>query len=218
LRDHAIGTEHGAMTRYSFVVLGGADLPWIYPLGVELARFGPAALVCLRASRTLTLPPPAWPFEDDQPNVEKRVWTYPSGFNGSLSMLFNAQITRRVDRLVTDMARVHGAVPYVVVPEAAFGRYTAHVDAAKLIYWNYDDHAKHAADGARLEDESETALARRAAAVICSSRDISATPSGGAFLKRRPRCFICLMARTGRSCIRIRQPYPRGGRCASQAR
>jgi teichuronic acid biosynthesis glycosyltransferase TuaH len=158
------------MTHKSFVIFGGAELPWIYPLGVELARFGRVTLIRLGAKGWLNPRTLSWPFDDQSPNLERTIWTFPPGFNGRLSALFDAAIVRRFDRLVSNIAASNGGLPYIVMPESAFERYAVHAAPRKLVYLNYDDHAKYGTGRVRVEDASEAALIRRAGTVLCSSR------------------------------------------------
>ena len=158
------------MTNQPIVIFGGAELPWIYPLGVELARFGPTSLIRVDVSFSLARRALSWPFDDSPTGLSKTVWTFPPGFNGKLSFLFARSIRSRLDRVVHDLEERYGTSPYVIIPVPSFEPYTSNIEGAKLAYLNYDDFSTYSNTGHRHDNPFERALVERAGTILCSSR------------------------------------------------
>ena len=95
----------------TFVILGGAELPWIYPLGVALSKAGFTTAIRLGVSRSLFSHKVAWPFEENPENFNRVSWTYPPGFNGTLSCFFTFFIRARLKKLIRYHVRLSGEHP-----------------------------------------------------------------------------------------------------------
>ena len=157
------------MTNESFLMFGGAELPWMYPLGVALAAYGPTTVVRIGVRRSWSAPEVRWPFDDVAKEFERESWSYPPGFNGALRPAFGPLLRRRRRALEGRLTNRSGVAPYVIVPEPSFAPHVLDVPADRLIYGCYDDYASYTADGVRCEAPYEQQLVERAAATFCSS-------------------------------------------------
>lgn len=158
------------MAERTFIVFGGARLPWIYPLGAELARLARTTMVELRVSASPIPRGVAWPFEDDPADLERVSWNVPPGFSGRLSFLFTRLIRQRVAKLIHTHQEKSGAAPYVIVSDPTLGKYLSDSQQERLVYLNYDDYLAHERDGVRRADCLERRIVERADTILCSSR------------------------------------------------
>lgn len=152
-----------------FVVFG-AELPWIFPLAVELGRHGPALGINLGASRRLFRRGTTWPFDDPQGRLTKETWSYPPGFNGTFARLFDRTIRARLMKKMRRLRRQTGEWPYIVTPYPHFLRYLLELDPSRLIYVNYDDNSPSPDAAGRSKLPEEDAIVARAGTVLCNSQ------------------------------------------------
>lgn len=153
----------------ALIFLGGAELPWIYPLGVELARLMPTLLLRVGASWSLRRPAVSWPFDDHPPGLMTEAWTYPPGFNGRLGPLFTTLVRARVRAARQMMAKRFGARASVVISDPKFEKYSRDLEEDSCIYLNYDDYSTHG-PGSRAESPFERQLVQRSGTVFCASQ------------------------------------------------
>ena len=158
------------MEERAFIIFGGARLPWIYPLGAELARLASTTLVELRVSASPMHQEVVWPFDDQPEGLERLSWNYPPGFSGALSLLFTRVIRQRLDKIVRALREKVGASPYIIVPDPSLGKYLSNSQQRRLVYLNYDDYAALEKDGIRRQDCPERRIVQSADTILCSSR------------------------------------------------
>lgn len=152
----------------AFVVLE-AELPWVYPLALELGECGPTVAVSLGASGVPFRRKVSWPFEDPDGRVTNEVWTYPPGFNGTLAPLFNRSVRARLQRAILVLRSRSGESPYIVTPYPPFFPYVRDVEPSRVVYLNYDDYAVSAGPGRWSDMPHEAALVKHAGTVVCSA-------------------------------------------------
>jgi teichuronic acid biosynthesis glycosyltransferase TuaH len=149
-----------------FIIFGGAELPWIYPLGVELAAYGPTALISLGTFARELL----WPFDDEPKGLIRLNWAYPPGFNGKFSFFFVKLIQGRLNKIIDLYQRQTGVAPYVIVPEPSFEKFLPDQDRCGIIYWNYDDYSVGRTGEAALRFKAaEELLLKKAKLILTSS-------------------------------------------------
>lgn len=158
------------MNQRSFIIFGGAELPWIYPLGVELSRLGPTTLIRLGASLPLIRRRPVWPFDDSTENLERLSWNYPPGFNGKLARIFTRAIRARLNRIILHHKNSLGELPFIITPYPTFLPYLEDLDASRLIYLNYDDLSVDLGPAGYTHMPEEGTIACRANTILCSSQ------------------------------------------------
>jgi teichuronic acid biosynthesis glycosyltransferase TuaH len=155
-------------TDASFVIFG-AELPWIFPLAAELARYASVYGIELSAGYT-PFRKRVWPFDAPNTTLKKEAWTYPPGFNGTLGALFAPLVRARLDRVLRRIDRATGGSAYVVTPHPHFAGYLERIDPERLVYINYDNHApnENAADDSI--PPREDAIVARVGTILCNSR------------------------------------------------
>jgi glycosyltransferase involved in cell wall biosynthesis len=158
------------MTSQSFIILGGAELPWIYPLGLALNELGKTTIIRLGASTSIRPPPVNWPFAKVPLNFQRLSWNYPPGFNGTFSSLFTWLIRARFRNVIENHYKAVGEEPFVITPYPQFFKYVGKSDPSRLIYLNYDDLAVAGKTGEYTYLAAENKLAQQAGTIFCCSQ------------------------------------------------
>ncbi len=153
----------------AFIILGDAGLPWVYPLALELGRFGPTVAVNLVASFPFRENPSRWSYDDPEHLTQRETWTYPPGFNGKFSLFFRHIVKTRLNKKIRSLYSQTGSKPYVIVFYPWFLHYVLDVQAVNLIYFNYDDYSISINQQSVNKNEKEEELVKRAGTVLCSS-------------------------------------------------
>ena len=145
--------------KMSFIILGGGELPWIYPLGTALSQHGFTSIIRLGAVSSIGRRKIEWPFEEVPDHFERLAWTYPPGFNGKLSIIFKWFIRKRLNRLIQQHKKISGEFPFIITPYPNFFSYIKDIDPNRIAYLNYD----------LLDMPEEDALVNYANIIFCSS-------------------------------------------------
>lgn len=156
------------MTSRAFVFLGDAQLPWIYPLGCELAAFGEVRMIRLEIGWRFYASERPWPRYPAAGVVKRASWHYPPGYHGKLAPIFDRPISRRVSSVVAELAQRNTEVT-LIISDARLEKYTRTV-SAPVVYLNYDDNASYDEAGNAYYADREIRLMDRASAIVCSSR------------------------------------------------
>lgn len=155
----------------SFIILGGAELPWIYPLGVALCQFGKTTIIRLGASTSFFPPKVEWPFNNKPERLTRLSWNYPPGFNGKLSYFFTPLIRSRVKNLIQSHVELTGDYPFIITPYPKFFPYLERANTQRLIYWNYDDLSVEKSEEGRSYLSEEDRLVLKAKVIFCCSKN-----------------------------------------------
>lgn len=152
-----------------FIILGGAGLPWVYPLALELGRLNPTIAINLMASFPFSGNTSRWSYDDPERLTQRETWAYPPGFASKFNLIFRPLIRARLNMLMKDLYRKTGERPYLIALYPWDYHYLSDVDSDHLIYLNYDDYYVNSDQKTEKEDTLERKLIERAGTILCSS-------------------------------------------------
>jgi len=151
------------MNKRSFIILGGAGLPWVYPLAMELGKSSPTVAINLMAAMPLAGNVSRWSYDDPEGLTQRETWSYIPGFSSKLKCIFRPLIKNRLNILMKALYRRTGKQPYVIVMFPWDHPYVSDVDSDHLIYLNYDDYSVNE------KNPMEKQLVQQAGTILCSS-------------------------------------------------
>ena len=151
------------MNKRPFIILGGAGLPWVYPLAMELGRLSPIIAINLMAAIPFASNASRWSYDDPEGLTQRQTWMYPPGFSSKFQFIFRPVIKNRLNMLMQDLYRRTGEHPYVITMFPWDYPYVSGVDSDHLIYLNYDDYSVNE------ENPLERKLVQHAGTILCSS-------------------------------------------------
>lgn len=140
---------------FSYLFLGGDNIV-LYPLACALAKVCPSIAISLRATYKFSRKV-SWPYLDHGVPIEKRIWSYPPGFNSKFNFIFNFAIRARLNQAISELSQQSGKPVIVVISDVSLLKYVEHIASDRLIYLNYD------------ENPYEFRPLNRAGLVLCSS-------------------------------------------------
>ncbi|MCH9770377.1 MAG: hypothetical protein K0U12_05800, partial [Gammaproteobacteria bacterium] len=161
---------HSCNEKRSFIILGGGELPWIYPLGVELGKFAYVTVIQIGVSFLGGFRKEKWPFDTKHKNFKRVAWTYPPGFNGKLSAIFEIPIRLRLKLLIRNYYKLTGETPYIIMPNPRYYPYIKGIAPQKLVYLNYDDYSKDCGVLGYIPLPEEKMLINRVNTAFCCSQ------------------------------------------------
>lgn len=151
------------MNKRSFIILGGAGLPWVYPLAVELGRSSPTVAINLTTAIPFGGNTSRWSYDDPEGLTQRETWSYIPGFSSKFKFIFRLLIRNRLNMLIKDLYRRSGEHPYVIVMFPWDYPYVSDVVSDHLIYLNYDDYLLNE------KNSLEKKLIGHAGVILCSS-------------------------------------------------
>lgn len=166
---HTSKTNTRLSQNRSFIILGDAGLPWVYPLALELGKFGSTVAINLVASLPLFNNPSRWSYDDPDHLTQRETWAYPPGFNGKLSLFFRKVVKARLNKKIRSLYSQTKNNPYVITLYPWFLHYVLNVQTVNLIYLNYDDYSISINQQSVNKNKNEEELVKRAGTILCSS-------------------------------------------------